>query len=121
MVFIHTIAHLVRWGLRNEMVRVVNTYCGFSGMVGSLVTVPIVVLMAGSRKFRQKYKWEVRKGVHMLCFVFGFGITMHTSRLFYIMLTTMAIYTADFLYCRFQVRTLGALFSTIICDMVLTL
>ena len=99
---VHVAFHIARWWLRAELDMTVTTQVGISGTVATLALLPICLLMVPSKALKTKYSWEIRKGAHMFCVVFGVALCFHTWRLGLFMGITMSIYFASTLYTLFQ-------------------
>ena len=51
LIFAHTLAHLVRWGLRNELAYTINTRVGLSGAFGMFLMLLVTFSMTLAKRF----------------------------------------------------------------------
>ncbi len=80
LAFVHTIAHLVRWGMRGELVLLVKSRPGLSGVVGMLSMVVVIFSMTWAKRFKGKISFEARLTAHWCLTLLVFAMAFHTPR-----------------------------------------
>lgn len=97
----HTIAHLVRWGVRQEM-RFCHSAVGLTGIIAMALMVLVVVPMFWYRlKVPKVMSFETRFNMHWLFLPMLIALFMHASRTFYIMVVFSGIWALDYAYVYF--------------------
>mmetsp|Transcript_17430 Transcript_17430/g.24892 ORF Transcript_17430/g.24892 Transcript_17430/m.24892 type:complete len:638 (+) Transcript_17430:540-2453(+) len=76
VVWIHTFFHLLRWGLQGNIELLWTHKTGISGFV-VVVATPIITVLMISDKCKRRIKYEIRKGLHYLFYVFAVGLCFH--------------------------------------------
>jgi ferric-chelate reductase len=71
---IHTIAHLIRWGLQGNLYLLFHHFSGITGFIVVISTLAIVIPMTWLKRW---IRFEVRKYVHYLFWVFCMAMTFH--------------------------------------------
>lgn len=71
---IHTIFHIIRWGLQGNNDLLWTSRSGRSGIVSMAVCPLIVILMV---YFRKEISYEIRKGLHYLFIPFTISLCFH--------------------------------------------
>lgn len=64
VVLIHIIAHLVRWGLRGELLFLGTSRAGLSGAFGMITMIIVVLSMTLAKGFKEKITFELRLTYH---------------------------------------------------------
>jgi len=99
LALMHTIAHLVRWGLRGELLFLVTSRAGLSGVLGMITMTIVVLSMTFAKKF--KISFESRFSCHWLFTFFVLCICFHTPRCRNITCIFFFLWVTDYLYTYF--------------------
>lgn len=105
MIVIHTIFHLIRWGIAGNLNLLFKSAAGITGFIVVYFT-PFIIAMMVSDTLRSKIRFEIRKGLHYLFYIFAIALVWHvpTSALpwggyiKYVMLISIIWYTLDAMY-----------------------
>ncbi len=80
LALVHTTMHAVRWGMRGELVLLVKSSPGLSGMVGMLAMVVIVLSMIVAKRFKTRISFEARFAAHWCFTLLVLAMAFHTPR-----------------------------------------
>ena len=83
LILLHTVAHFVRWSIRQEIMKRINTQVGFSGLIGILSIIVVVLSMTSLGK-KAITTFESRLNLHYLFLVLAGALFFHTARCRYI-------------------------------------
>ncbi len=95
MTFIHAVFHIARLAKRGEADLLFTTDVGVSGMLGTIVMIPVVALMKLPQRLKMLVTWEQRKTAHMLSIVMAIALCWHTYRTFVFFVIILIIYAID--------------------------
>ena len=97
---LHTIGHLLRWGVRGESARMISKSVGVSGIVALLVMVVIVASMA-LPALKRRWSFELRINLHagriVECLLLA-ALLIHSTRAGLMTLLFMGVWFLDVLY-----------------------
>ena len=93
---IHTVSHLVRWGLRGEMFLLVEKV-GMSGVLAMLLMMAVVLPMRVLR-LKQAIAFETRLRLHWLFVLVILACMFHSSRTAIIMACVLGMWALDYVY-----------------------
>jgi hypothetical protein len=99
-VTIHSIFHLIRWGLQGKLSDfLLHSQTGRTGVVGLILT-PLIVGPMRLGRLRQAVSFEVRKRLHYLSWLWALALCAHAPQehVAYIVGTAFAIYVVDWCY-----------------------
>lgn len=94
---IHTICHLIRWGLRAELSFIIETRPGLSGLFGILFLLLAVLSMTLAKRFK-RISFDVRFSTHWFFVLLVFAISFHTPRCGLITCIFFFLWFFDYLY-----------------------
>ena len=105
MVAIHTLFHLIRWGIAGNINLLIDSAAGVTGLIATTVT-PLITVLMMTESVRKRVQFEVRKAIHYLFFVFSISLIWHvpTSALPYggfirfVMIFCVVLYCLDAIY-----------------------
>lgn len=105
MITVHTLFHLIRWGIAGNILLLIKSAAGITGFIAVYFTSFIIAVMM-SDTLRSKIRFEIRKGLHYLFYMFAIALVWHvpTSALpwggyiRYVMLISIIWYTLDAVY-----------------------
>ena len=105
-VWIHTLAHMLRWVDQGNISLLWEHRAGFSGLV-VVVATPIITLPM--MYWKRSIPYEIRKGIHYLFYIFAIGLCFHAPPsgipkggfIAYVMGFSICVYTVDVLYIFF--------------------
>uniref|UniRef100_A0A7S2A4J8 FAD-binding FR-type domain-containing protein n=1 Tax=Trieres chinensis TaxID=1514140 RepID=A0A7S2A4J8_TRICV len=117
--FIHAIFHVLRWADQGHIALLWEHQTGFTGVVILVVTPLIVVPMIC---WKEKIRYEIRKGLHYLFYVFAICMCFHGGYIGYVLGFCISLYSLDMMYITlfmtekietttFQVLSSGVLMS----------
>jgi hypothetical protein len=76
---LHTIGHLIRWGLRSELSMLVDSQVGLTGTTAMLALMAVCAAHSKLRIIKFfKWSWETRMNVHYLFIVLVAACVFHT-------------------------------------------
>eukprot|EP00581_Thalassiosira_minuscula_P016601 CAMPEP_0183722588 /NCGR_PEP_ID=MMETSP0737-20130205/14497_1 /TAXON_ID=385413 /ORGANISM="Thalassiosira miniscula, Strain CCMP1093" /LENGTH=885 /DNA_ID=CAMNT_0025952781 /DNA_START=891 /DNA_END=3548 /DNA_ORIENTATION=+ len=104
-VWIHTLFHCLRWASQGNMILLLESNAGLSGLVTVVVTSLITFPMM-YRTFKDKIFYELRKGLHYLFYLFALVMCFHVPTsaipnggfLAPVLATCIALYMLDAIY-----------------------
>lgn len=94
---LHTLGHLIRWGMRNEMHLLVQTAPGLSGLVAMLLMLLVVVPMA-TPAIKKRVSFEFRFNLHWLLLPMAFALCWHSPRVLILTLIAVGLWALDYTY-----------------------
>ena len=93
---VHTIAHVIRWGVRGELL-LLTERAGLSGVFAMLFMTAVVLPMLLPR-LKHAIAFESRFRLHWLFVVVVFACLFHATRTAYIMLVVVGAWILDYAY-----------------------
>jgi len=99
---IHTIFHLVRWGVQSNLEYNWSTVPGRTGWIATIAMTLVIVPM-GVPQIKQRLAFETRKGLHYFCIIAGICLASHAPQGYigWVMGICTSIYILDLLYRKF--------------------
>jgi len=97
LILLHTVAHFVRWSIRQEIMKRINTQVGFSGLIGIFSIIVVVSSMTSLGK-KAIATFESRLNLHYLFLVLAGALFFHTARCRYITMVFFGLWSLDFFY-----------------------
>jgi len=97
LILLHTIAHFVRWSIRQEIVKRINTQVGISGLIGIFSMIVVVSSMTSLGK-KAIATFESRLNLHYLFLGLAGALFLHTARCRYMTMVFFGLWSLDFLY-----------------------
>mmetsp|Transcript_14752 Transcript_14752/g.18583 ORF Transcript_14752/g.18583 Transcript_14752/m.18583 type:complete len:628 (-) Transcript_14752:69-1952(-) len=102
-VWVHTLFHCIRWGVQGNISLLWSSYAGISGLIAVIATPLITFPMMW---FRKSIKYEVRKALHYLFYVFAISLCWHvpvsglwlSGYILPVLGTCICMYTLDVAY-----------------------
>ena len=93
---LHSLVHLLRWGLQGRLDMVWGSASGLSGVLACLVT-PFVSWPMQFAPLRARLRWELRKGLHYLSVLWGLALCFHAPQQYisFIAGIPLALYLSD--------------------------
>ena len=85
LIILHTVGHLIRWFIRGEVMKRINTLVGISGLISISMMICVVLSMSSMAKAMMTF--ETRLNVHYLSLVLAGALCFHTGRCRYMTLT----------------------------------
>lgn len=76
MVAVHTLFHLLRWGIAGNINLLIDSAAGVTGLIATIVT-PLITVMMMVEPVRRRIQFEIRKAIHYLFFVFSISLIWH--------------------------------------------
>jgi len=94
----HSFLHIIRWGVNSDIDLLWNTSTGFTGSIAAGSTLFIVWPMVVPQ-LKERLRFEVRKGLHYLSWVWALALMWHApSRIYYLIGIPALIYCVDFFF-----------------------
>jgi len=108
LALLHTVVHIVRWALRDEIIPYLGRWAGMSGAIGTT----LMVAVTGSMLLPRLQRWprvgrlaalgrapfEIRFNVHYLFLPLIVVLCIHASRLMVATLVAACVWGGDYLY-----------------------
>ena len=92
----HSSLHIIRWGINNDIDLLWNTSTGVTGLIAAGSTLFIVWPMVVPQ-LKERLRFEVRKGLHYLSWVWALALMWHApSRIYYLIGIPALTYCVDF-------------------------
>ena len=99
---LHSLFHLLRWCLNNDVRLLWTTTTGVTGMIAAFVT-PFIVWPMVITKIKERLCYEIRKCLHYLSWVWAVALVWHApSRIKYLIGIPALVYLADYLVGMFM-------------------
>ncbi len=80
LALVHTVTHIVRWGMRGEIALLVISRPGLSGIFGMLSMAVAVLSMTLAKRFKGRISFEARFTAHWSFTVLVLAMAFHTPR-----------------------------------------
>lgn len=74
--WVHVFFHCLRWGFRDELDFLIYEQTGMTGVVATIV-MPFITWPMASDYLHKKLKFEYRKGLHYLSWIWGLALVFH--------------------------------------------
>ncbi len=92
----HSFFHLLRWGLNNDIRLLWQSNSGITGLIAASCT-PLMVWPMVIPAIKERVRYEVRKGLHYLSWVWALALLWHApSRIYYLIGIPALIYSIDY-------------------------
>ena len=93
----HSFFHILRWALRDDDIRLLTTTAtGISGLTAMLAT-PLIVWPMALPSLKKRLRFEIRKGLHYLSWVWAIALLYHApNRIYWLIGMPAVIYAADY-------------------------
>ena len=95
--FVHSVVHLVRWGLRHQLLYEIPCQCTVTGVIGMLCMFAIILPML-MPALKRTISFESRLNAHWLFILVLVMMLLHSSRTMIITAIILAFYCLDHLY-----------------------
>ncbi len=80
LALVHTVMHLVRWGVRGELELLVKSSPGLSGMMGMVSMTVVVLSMTLAKRCKSIISFEARMAAHWCFTLLVLAMAFHTPR-----------------------------------------
>ncbi|KAL7550023.1 hypothetical protein ACHAWF_015459 [Thalassiosira exigua] len=92
----HSFFHMLRWGLNSQIKLLVDTTTGITGLVAMAAT-PLIVWPMIVPAIKKRLRFELRKGLHYLSWVWVVALLWHApSRIYYLIGVPALLYSLDY-------------------------